>query len=154
ELVGLVCDRVLGVPGAALAAGLLDVEEREVALSPLLAPAADQGAHQRVLVDAEDGRAALALVPQDAADAEGDHAADVGLVQAADLAAGLARLLGRRRLRRRRLAVLLRRLGRLLPGCQRRLVLLLLGVQVVRRGELLDRLLAPLVGVVRLLAQP
>src|SRR5262249_36534583 len=90
ELVRLVRNRVGRVPGPAAAAGLLDVEEREVALAPVLAPAADEGAHERVLIDAGDRRAALALVPEDATDAERNEGADVRFVEVADLAGRFA----------------------------------------------------------------
>src|SRR5205823_1921014 len=43
---------VVVIPRGPAAAGLLNVEEREVALAPLLAPAANERAHERVLIHA------------------------------------------------------------------------------------------------------
>src|SRR5262249_45003773 len=139
KLIGLARHRVLRVPGAAAAAGFLDVDEREIALAPIFPPAADQRAHQRILIDTRDGRAAFTLVPEDAADAVRNERPDVGLVETADPARGLARLARRRGLGRRLLLLFLGGFDILLPLGQGVLVLLLQLLKRIRGGKLLDR---------------
>ncbi len=155
ELVGLAGDRIAIVPGAPAAAGLLHVEEGEVALAPILAPTADQGAHERELIDADDGRARLALVPEHAADGVGDEGADVSLVEAADLAAqALAWIARFGRLARLARAVLFGLGHGFLPGGEVLDVLLPGLLERIGLGEFGGHLLAALVGLVGHWADP
>src|SRR5262249_33492520 len=144
ELVGLAGHGVLRVPGTAAAAGFLDVDKGEIPPAPIFPPATDQRAHQRILIDARDGRAAFALVPENAANAMRNERPDVGLVETTDSAGRLARLARRSGLGRWFLLILLGGLDILLPLGQSVLVLFLQLLQRIGGGELLDRFLARL----------
>ena len=155
ELARLLRHRVLGVPRGAAAAGLLHVEERELALRPILPPAANQRAHQGVLVHARDGRAALALVPEHTADGVADEPANVRLVEMADLAAGrLAGLGGRLRFGRRVLLRGLRGFDSFRPREKVGLIFLLRHFGLINSGEFRDQLFARRISIKHFVGQP
>ncbi len=90
--VGAAGDGIGRIEGDSPAAGLLHHQEREVALPPLLAPAADQRVHQGGLVDPADAGVGFALVPQHAADGKRLEGPDMRLIEVPDLGAALAGL--------------------------------------------------------------
>ena len=155
ELARVLRHRVVGVPRATAAAGFLDVEKRELALRPVIAPAADQRAHERELINAGKGRAALALIPQHATNAVADVAADVRLEEMAELAAGgFAGLGGQRRTARRGLVRGLGGGGVLLPFGEVFSEFLLRGLGGISGREFRDEFFARRIGLNHFLGQP